>query len=184
MSDTESAPFATDGAGAQLHVIDCSPLLAERPGASSHIPQFSLSAPSAGELLHAVVDLRADRTNRGVRLVGSARGEQEGSCARCLRPARAPIETSIDEEVLEDRFTADEGERFGRGNTVDVGRIAIEGLDLVRHLVLHCDPICPERCGHCGGVHPTQECPQRDLDPRLAVLGRLLPPEDESGPRS
>lgn len=159
-----------------MHLIDCSPLLAESPGASFEVPAFSLSSVSEGEVLHGTVRARVDRTNRGVRLTGQVQGAQEGACARCLRPARAALAARIDEEVLDDRHAEGEDERFGRGNTVDLGRIAIDGLDLERRLVLHCDPLCPERCGLCAAEHPTEDCPHREADPRLAALGALLPP--------
>lgn len=162
-----------------LHLIDCSPLLAESPGASFTVPEFTVQSASEGEILSATVHARVDRTNRGVRLVARLQGRQEGICARCLSPAVADLATTIDEEVLEDSHLSEEGERFGHGNSVDVGRIAIESLDLVRRLVLHCDPLCPERCEHCGAPHPTAACPESDGDPRLAVLGSLLPPTSE-----
>ena len=101
MSDLNEATNVTDGATPALYLIDCSPLLAELPGASFDVPEFTLTSTSEGELIHTTVQARVDRTNRGVRLIAHARGVQEGACARCLSPARAALETRIDEEVLE-----------------------------------------------------------------------------------
>jgi hypothetical protein len=70
---------------------------------------------------------------------------------------------------------------IGKGNSVDVGRLAMEALDLARRLVLLCTPPCPERCGLCGAEHPASACPERGLDPRLAGLAALLPPEGDEG---
>ena len=179
MSDLNATTNVTDGAMPALYLIDCSPLLAELPGASFDVPEFTLTSASEGELIHTTAQARVDRTNRGVRLIAQVRGVQEGVCARCLSPSRAALETRIDEEILEERHSQGEGERLGRGNSVDLGRFAVEGLDLVRRLVLHCDPLCPERCGHCGAPHQTEECPKRELDPRLAALGSLLAPRGE-----
>jgi uncharacterized metal-binding protein YceD (DUF177 family) len=175
-NEAKNGPAETTSA---LYLVDCSPLLAELPGASFDVPEFTLTSSSEGELIHTTALARVDRTNRGVRLIAHVRGVQEGACARCLSPARANLETSIDEEVLEERHSQDEGERLGRGNSVDLGRIAVEGLDLVRRLVLHCDPLCPERCGHCGAPHQPEECPGREVDPRLAALGSLFAPGGE-----
>jgi uncharacterized metal-binding protein YceD (DUF177 family) len=47
--------------------------------------------------------------------------------------------------------------------------------------VLLCAPPCPERCGLCGAEHPASACPERGLDPRLAGLAALLPPEGDEG---
>jgi len=175
---SDAARPSLGGEAEPLHLIDCSPLLAGSSVASAELAPFSVTSQSDGELLTANAQLRVDRTNRGVRIVGNVNGLQEGSCARCLEPASAKIATRLDEEVLEDRFAGGEGERFGRGNSVDVGRMAIEGLDLNRHFVLRCDPPCPERCERCGAAHLVRECPERELDPRLAALGRLIPPAE------
>ena len=183
MSHHHNDAASADGALAPLHQVDVSPLLAEPAGSSAEIPAFTVSSDSDGEVLRADVHVRADRTNRGVRIVGSIAGTQEGLCARCLSAARASLGAHLDEEIVEDRFASDEIERFGPGNTVDLGRLAIEGLDLVRRIVLHCDPPCPERCEHCGATHPTVDCPDRELDPRLAALGRLIRAEPESKER-
>ena len=107
---------------------------------------------------------------------------------RIARPNTILIDSAQLEsgEALDKDFrdmASDEIERFGPGNTVDLGRLAIEGLDLVRCIVLHCDPPCPERCEHCGATHPTVDCPDRELDPRLAALGRLIRAEPESKER-
>jgi len=174
---------ALGGEADPLHLIDLSPLLAELAGASSLVPHLSVTSESGGERLTADADLRADRTNRGVRIVGSINGLQEGVCARCLAPAKTLLQVKLDEEILEERHATGEAERIGRGNSVDVGRLAIESLDLVRSLVLHCDPPCPERCGRCGGGHQVAACPEQQIDPRLAVLGRLLPTPDEEPER-
>ncbi|MEI6271315.1 MAG: YceD family protein [Chloroflexota bacterium] len=179
MSHPSETPLSPEGITEPLHLIDCSPLLAQPSGASAPIPHFSVVSESGGERLSAEAQLRADRTNRGLRIVGSTSGTQEGLCARCLAPARAILQANLDEEIVEDRFATGEGERFGLGNSVDLGRLAIEGLDLVRQLVLHCDPPCPERCERCGGPHAVVDCPEHEIDPRLAVLGRLLQPVDE-----
>ncbi len=179
MSDLNEATGVTDAATPALYLIDCSPLLTEPPGASFQVPEFTLTSTLEGELMQATVEARVDRTNRGVRLIAQVRGVQEGACARCLSPAHADLETHIDEEVLEERHAQGDVERLGRGNSIDLGRIAVESLDLVRRLVLHCDPLCPERCEHCGAPHLIQECPEREVDPRLAVLGSLLPSSGE-----
>jgi uncharacterized metal-binding protein YceD (DUF177 family) len=179
VSESNRASRDTDVAAPELYPVDCSPLLAERPGATFHVPEFTLSRTFDDESFRATVKARIDRTNRGVRLIAQVHGLQEGACARCLSPARAALETGIDEEVLEERYANGDGERLGRGNSIDLGRIAMEGLDLVRRLVLHCDPLCPERCEHCGAPHLTDDCPEREVDPRLAVLGGLLQPRGE-----
>ena len=164
---------------ASLHRIDLSPLLAEGGGAIAQIPPFDVAATLGEEEFSGGATLQAGRTNRGVRIWGPVIGQQTGLCARCLEPVTASISTSLDEEAVDERHREGEALRIGVGNCVDVGRLAIEALDLARHLVLRCEPACPERCGACGGNHPPTECPQHEGDPRLAGLAALLPPEGD-----
>lgn len=165
-----------------LHRIDLSPLLAEGGGATAEIPSFDVRAARGDAEFSGTASLRAARTNRGVRIWGGVRGSQSGSCARCLSPVSAALSADLDEEAVDERHVDDaESLRIGAGNSVDVGRLAIEALDLARHLVLRCDPPCPERCGACGGDHATDDCPGRGVDPRLAGLAALLPAEGDGG---
>ena len=164
-----------------LYPVDLSPLLAESSGGTFALEPFTVEERLDDELFRAEVHVRIDRTNRGVRIVGIVRGSQEGSCGRCLAPAVTQLNASIDEEVLESRHATEGALRIGKGNCVDVGRLALEGLDLTRRLVLRCTPPCPERCGLCGANHPASVCPERGLDPRLAGLAALLSPEGDDG---
>jgi uncharacterized metal-binding protein YceD (DUF177 family) len=177
MAGESEAPMPT------LYSVDVSPLLAESPGGTFTLDPFTVEERLDDEHFTALVEVRIDRTNRGVRIVGTVRGIQLGLCGRCLASATAQLGAQIDEEILESRHSTEEALLLGRGNSVDVGRIAIEALDLTRHLVLLCTPPCPERCGLCGANHPVSACPERGLDPRLAGLAALLPPEgDDDAP--
>ena len=164
-----------------LYPVDLSPLLAEASGSTFTLEPFSVEEDLDDEHFAATVQVRVDRTNRGVRIVGTVRGSQAGACGRCLAPASAQLSTPIDEEAVEPRHATEGALLIGKGNSVDVGRIAMEALDLTRHLVLLCTPPCPERCGLCGANHPVSACPERGLDPRLAGLAALLPPEGDEG---
>jgi uncharacterized metal-binding protein YceD (DUF177 family) len=164
-----------------LYLVDLSPLLAEPSGGSFALEPFTVEDRLDEELFTAAAQIRIDRTNRGVRIVGTVRGRQEGLCGRCLTPAATQLEADIDEEALEQRHATDGALLIGKGNGVDVGRLAVEALDLVRHLVLRCAPPCPERCGLCGANHPSSDCPERGIDPRMAGLATLLPSDDDEG---
>jgi uncharacterized metal-binding protein YceD (DUF177 family) len=164
-----------------LYLVDLSPILAESSGGTFALEPFAVEERIDDELFKAAVQVRIDRTNRGVRIVGTVRGSQEGICGRCLAPATEQLSAPIDEEALESRHATDGALLIGKGNSVDVGRLAVEALDLTRRLVLLCTPPCPERCGLCGANHPASVCPGRELDPRLAGLAALLPPEGDEG---
>lgn len=164
-----------------LYEVDCSPLLAEAAGGTFALDPFTVEDQRGEDRFRGTVRIRIDRTNRGVRIVGEVTGTQAGGCGRCLAPTSVPLRAPIDDEALETAF-ADEGLlRIGKGNMVDVGRLAIETLDLSRHLVLRCEPPCPERCGLCGEGHPAEACPERGLDPRMAGLAALLSEDGDEG---
>lgn len=166
-----------------VFVVDLSPILAESVGGTFSLAPFEVEELIDGESFHGVAHLRIDRTNRGVRIVGVVDGRQVGACGRCLAATTAPLEAAIDEEALESNRAGEGALLIGKGNSIDIGRLALEALDLARHLVLSCTPPCPERCGLCGGEHPADACPERSLDPRLAGLASLLPHAgDEEAP--
>ena len=161
--------------------VDCSPLLAEAAGGSFALDPFTVEDQRGEDRFQGNVRIRIDRTNRGVRIVGEVLGTQSGGCGRCLAPTSVSLRAPIDEEAVEAAH-ADEGLlRIGKGNLVDVGRIALETLDLSRRLVLRCEPPCPERCGLCGEGHPAEACPERGLDPRMAGLAALLSEDGDDG---
>jgi uncharacterized metal-binding protein YceD (DUF177 family) len=164
-----------------LYTVDLSPLLAESVGGTFTLDPFAIEERLDGELFSGTMQVRIDRTNRGVRIVGTVRGTQDGSCGRCLAPASAALAAQVDEEALEPRYATEGDLVIGHGNSVDVGRLGVEALDLVRRLVLLCTPPCPERCGLCGAEHLSEVCPERGLDPRLAGLAALLPPDSDEG---
>jgi len=166
-----------------LFAVDLSPILAGRDAAPFPIPPFEVLDTVEGEPLTATVTVHADRTNRGVRFRGTVRGTQESACARCLKAVRVPLAAEIDEEAVEARHQTGEELAIGKGNTVDLGRLAIEALDLVRELAPICSPPCPERCGLCGGEHTAASCPTREVDPRLASLAALLTEDRDDEPQ-
>mgnify|MGYP007097497254 CR=1 FL=1 len=49
-------------------------------------------------------------------------------------------------------------------------------VDANQQVLSYCFDFGAERCERCGAAHPVADCPQHEVDPRLAVLGRLLPP--------
>ena len=162
-----------------LHAVDVSPLLAEGSGTAFEIPTFSVEARFDEAEVTARASFRAERTNRGVRFSGPVEGIQHDACGRCLAPVSIPLRASVDEEAVERKYASDDETVIGLGNAVDIGRLAVDALDLVQDLAPRCVPPCPERCGRCGGEHGPEQCPERERDPRLARLAALLSPGDD-----
>ena len=145
-------------------------------------PEVELAGPIG-------LDLRLQRTNRGVLVRGRVSAPLRRTCARCLDPYVDEVSVEIAEEYLPSADpesgapleAPDEGE--GEGVLVINAHHEIE-LDPVLHdeLLLTepmhplCRPDCPGLCATCGqslrgGTH---EHGDEEIDPRLAELGRLL----------
>jgi uncharacterized metal-binding protein YceD (DUF177 family) len=168
-----------DDVATPLYIVDISPLLAERGGVPFAIPTFSVDSRFDEAGVTARATFRVDRTNRGVRIYGQVEGVQRDTCGRCLVPVAIPLSATVDEDAVESRYATGEELVIGKGNSIDLGRLAVDALDLVQVLAPLCTPPCPERCGLCGGEHPIDACPSRGVDPRLAGLAALLPPGDD-----
>lgn len=117
------------------------------------------------------------------------RGRFSVSCSRCLSPAEVPIEVSVEdvwplagesaevEDFFASAFVEDDGQLV---NLVEYcTEILLENLPF-RAL---CKPECRGLCETCGADLNKDECScgKREIDPRLAVLGRLL--NDKGGVR-
>ena len=111
-----------------------------------------------------------------------------GQCARCLSPVEGVFELDfertvaaegeISEEQLEENIDSYVMIRDGR---LDVDEPLREELLISFPMRLLCDEACEGLCPKCG--KPRREgdcgCPQREIDPRLAVLQKWLDKEEK-----
>ncbi len=111
-----------------------------------------------------------------------------GQCARCLSPVEGVFELDfertvaaegeISEEQLEENIDSYVMIRDGR---LDVDEPLREELLICFPMRLLCDEACEGLCPKCG--KPRREgdcgCPQREIDPRLAVLQKWLDKEEK-----
>ena len=118
-----------------------------------------------------------------MRLFLTATLPYRGTCARCLDPVEGVFtlefdrtvaaEGAITEEQLEENLDAYVMIRDGR---LDVDEPLREELLISFPMRLLCDEDCQGLCPKCG--KPLREgdcgCPQKEIDPRLAVLQKWL----------
>ena len=111
-----------------------------------------------------------------------------GQCARCLTPVEGVFtldfertvaaEGSITEEQLEENLDSYVMIRDGK---LDVDEPLREELLISFPMRLLCDEDCPGLCPKCG--KPKREgdcgCSTKEIDPRLAVLQKLLDKEEK-----
>jgi uncharacterized protein len=145
-------------------IIDVSQLLKEPVGSRRHYELDGIGEPQVkGE-----VELL--RTDRGVFVKGVLRSTLRAVCSRCLAFFNHPITQNIEEEYLsraeEGAFTID-----GQGE-IDLSEAVRQCLLLAVPMKPLCRPDCAGLCSRCGhNLNTGQcECPNSDIDPRLAPL--------------
>jgi uncharacterized protein len=177
--------------------INVAGLLREPPGAirdvalRDHYTSLGPDVELAGPL---DVDLRLQRTNRGILLRGDVRGSLRRTCARCADPFVEEVAVQVSEEFLPSLdpetgavLTApaeDEGAlRIDVHNEIDLDPVLHDELALSEPMHPLCAPDCPGLCAECGmrldAAH--RQHAEDEIDPRLAGLAALLQRSDGDG---
>lgn len=102
-----------------------------------------------------------------------------GDCARCLAPVEDTFSVELERTVAtEETLTAEQIEEnvdeyaVVRGGMLDLDELVGEEVLLTFPMRVLCSPDCPGLCPKCG--KPLREgkcdCPEREIDPRWAVL--------------
>jgi uncharacterized protein len=131
--------------------------------------------------------LRFQRTNRGVLVRGNLEAPVRRTCARCLEAFVEPARISISEEYLPsidpetgaavERDASEEAAQLiDEHHEIDLGPVLREELALTEPMHPLCRPDCPGLCAECGARLDERHTPHvnDELDPRMAVLARLL----------
>ncbi|HXT70829.1 MAG TPA: DUF177 domain-containing protein [Vicinamibacterales bacterium] len=121
-----------------------------------------------------------------VRLVGRVATSLEMACGRCLEPFAIPVDAGFDLLFLPqtDDGPADErevqdsdvGVTFYKDDVIDLGEVMREQFLLALPMKPLCRPDCKGLCPVCGinRNRETCECKEEWVDPRLAVLKKLI----------
>ncbi len=143
-------------------------------------PELELAGPIE-------LDLRLQRTNRGVLVRGRVNAPLRRTCARCLDPYVDEVGVEIAEEFLPsvdpDSGTPlaapDEGEgvlAINAHHEIELDPVLHDELLLTEPMHPLCRPDCPGLCVTCGQslAGAAHDHGEPEIDPRLAVLARLL----------
>lgn len=129
------------------------------------------------------------REGTSITVLGELAGKWSVQCWRCLKPSVIELDFTFEdtwflesseegaEDFLASAFIEDDGESI---NVLEYGMEVLLGHLPMRVL---CSTDCLGLCSVCGANLNTEECNcgERIIDPRLAVLGRLL--NDKGGVR-
>lgn len=120
---------------------------------------------------------QATRTSRGIYIKGELATTIGAECARCLEEVMLPITIGLDDLFYYPPYKAPVGEYFvGDDGFVDLAPLVRELSLLEIPMQLFCRPDCQGLCAQCGQNlnQATCDCPQDEIDPRLAALRELL----------
>jgi uncharacterized protein len=165
-------------------------LLREPPGAvrEPHLRDHYVNLGPDIELAGPMdIDVRLQRTNRGVLVRGTARAALRRICARCLEPYVDEVAVPIDEEFLPsvdpesgapllDPSTDEQVRAIDPHHEIVLDQVLREELLLTEPMHPLCRPDCRGLCAECGqslASGPHDHGPA-EIDPRLAGLARLL----------
>jgi uncharacterized protein len=129
----------------------------------------------------ATLSLSSD--GRSLSLRGKVSGVFSTECARCLSVADFTVSTELSDEWLisgegseELEDISESGFLLDDGDTLDLAEYVKQALVEEIPLRVLCQSNCRGLCPNCGVNLNERDCvcAEPDVDPRLAVLGRLL----------
>ncbi len=127
-----------------------------------------------------VCNLKVTNTGDGYLVTGVLSVEAELLCSRCLKPMQTTIETSIAEEFsthpLEEEDPLWDDDLLVEGHEIDLTSLIEESVLVNIPMKPVCREDCPGLCPGCGTLlsEGTCECPDPNIDIRLAPLSKLL----------
>lgn len=169
--------------------LDLRPMLR---GETNHIQMDFLLEPDAlfGVEFKDSIHVLGEVTNQGgyMRLVATADVPYAGECARCLDPVNGVFSMPFERTVVTEGTLTEEQEEENvdefvilQSGMLDIDDAVRESLMLSFPMRLLCDEDCLGLCPKCG--KPRREgacgCPEKEVDPRWAVLASLTFDEDE-----
>lgn len=130
------------------------------------------------------VSVTLTNTGKSIQAEGEVKADLHLKCARCLSPFVYHLETKVQGEFRHEKNTAgddlnpaeDEELYFYSGNNLDLTDIVVESILLDLPMKAVCSEDCKGLCPICGtNLNEGQcECRENDIDPRLAVLQKLI----------
>lgn len=126
--------------------------------------------------VNAPIEVNAKITNTGNRLLieGKIKADLKLKCSRCLESFDYILESDFEEE-LSNKEESDDVIHF-EGDNLDITDIVVNNILLSLPMKALCREDCKGLCPRCGSNLNVNKCNCIDegLDPRLAVLKKLL----------
>ena len=123
-----------------------------------------------------------------MRLELCAELKYHGECARCLAPVEGVFSLDFERTVATEGVLSDGEEDEDEyvvihGTELDADEPLSEELMLAFPTKLLCSEDCPGLCPRCGKPRSEGECgcPEKEIDPRLAILATLFDKDKDNG---
>lgn len=123
-------------------------------------------------------------TGKALQVEGEVKADIRLKCARCLSPFVYHLETEVKGEFRHEKNTAsddlnpekEDDVYFYSGHNLDLTDIVVENILLDLPMKFICHENCKGLCPVCGSnLNENQcDCQENDIDPRLAVLQKLI----------
>lgn len=127
------------------------------------------------------VDITVCNTGRFFLVTGELKTELELSCSRCLKTYRSPLAVPLAEEFFPAAETDTVDDLFAehatfKGDVIDLSDAVREQIVLGLPTKTLCQVNCPGLCPQCGKYLADGKCDciNKEVDPRLAPLAKLL----------
>lgn len=112
-----------------------------------------------------------------LRLIGTVKTIYSTCCSRCLKPLDIMLTAEVDMVLSRDADAVEEDDVFPiTEESVEVEDIFIPALILQVEMTYLCKDDCKGLCSQCGcnRNETSCSCASKEIDPRLAVLAKLL----------
>jgi uncharacterized protein len=163
--------------------VNVAQLLKEQVGARRSYKVDELAGEN--EEYHVEGDVTFTRTNLGILVTGKLTTDIEGSCDRCLGPARVRTTLSIEDEYFpstdinsgETIEVEPEALTIDQNHILDLGEAIRQYIVMATPTKLLCNPECPGICPVCGQELAKGDCAHRTKPKdhrwdKLAQLGK------------
>lgn len=146
---------------------------------------FSGTADLSGEMLYGFRPFQSPVEYTGeivdhlgvLRLLGSIHTIYHTCCSRCLKPLEIPLSAKVEVILSRDGESEDEDDVFPVENdTIEVEDVLVPALILQVGMTYLCKEDCKGLCPSCGCDlnESVCSCGSKQVDPRMAVLAKLL----------
>ena len=140
-----------------------------------------LDLESVGPWIGSEIKVEGDLTNNGriLKIKGVIHATAKHQCNYCLEDFITNMEIPFGDDYHEQSVEElDDGAdlAYYNGDEIDIADLVRESMILAEPLKVACSKNCLGLCPHCGinRNHATCSCTDNVIDPRLAVLSKLL----------